>query len=172
MRTQRRLNPLRTAVTLLGNMTTASSVIYLPPGVVPPAHGLPPGPMAVPFDRQFFELVLPRAVQAFCSQVECHIPRVEVYTTDGSTLFVNGISGVTDAWVAVQASREDHENAIQVFLPYQTIYRVEIHSESDAARRRLGYVEMEPGKSVPAVQAIETPAPAPAQAAKPRRKGK
>ena len=157
-------------------MTTASSVIYLPPGVVPPAHslpvGVPAGPMAVPFDRQFFELVLPRAVQAFCSQVECHIPRVEVYTTDGSTLFVNGISGVTDAWVAVQASREDRQNAIQVFLPYQTIYRVEIHPESDATRRHLGFVEMEPGERVPAVQAVEAPEPAGAEAAKPRRKGK
>ena len=135
-----------------------NSVIYLPPGVVPAA---PPAPLhtGVPFDRQFFEAVLPRAVDAFCKQITCDTPRVELYTLDGSTHFVNAISGVTDSWVALQTSREDHDHTSQVFVPYQTIFRVEIHPESDGTRRRLGFILDGSLKAPPAVQAAQIAAP-------------
>lgn len=143
-------------------MTQPNSVIYLPPGVVPAA---PPAPLhtGVPFDRQFFEAVLPRAVDAFCKQIACDSPRVELYTVDGTTHFVNAISGVTDSWVALQTSREeqDHDHTSQVFLPYQTIFRVEIHPESDGARRRLGFILGDPLKTPPAVQPAQIAAPKP-----------
>ena len=116
-------------------------MIYLPPGVIPagppPVHGA--GPSGIPFDRAFFEKLLPQAVQVFCNNVECHVPRVELYTADGTTHYVNGISGVTDTFVALQTSREEHDHPMQVFIPYQTIFRVEIHPESDNGRRRLGF---------------------------------
>ncbi|HVA40430.1 MAG TPA: hypothetical protein VNF49_07180 [Candidatus Binataceae bacterium] len=155
-------------------MTHPQNVIYLPPGVVPAARPLAAGvsvpASAVPFDRQFFETLLPQAVQAFCQQVECHIPRVELYTLDGAVLFVNGISGVTDSWVAVHGSRENHDHPIQVFVPYQTIFRVEIHPESDEARRHLGFIQPLPGVVTPAVQPKQVEAPIGAAAAKPQRK--
>jgi hypothetical protein len=132
------------------------SVIYLPPGVIPAAAQLPAN-NGIPFNRQFFEGILPQAVQAFCNQVECNIPRVELYTADGTTHFINAISGVTDLWVALQTTREDHDHTIQVFVPYQTIYRVEIHPESDESRRRLGYLLPETVTVPPAVQ-VATPA--------------
>lgn len=144
-------------------MTYPQNVIYLPPGVVPaarPAPGVPIVPPGVPFDRQFFETLLPQAVEAFCKAVDCSIPRVELYTIDGAVLFVNGISGVTDAWVAVHGSRENHEHPIQVFVPYQTIYRVEIHPESDETRRHLGFIQPPPGMVTPAVQPKQLGAPA------------
>jgi hypothetical protein len=146
-----------------------NSVIYLPPGVVPAA---PPVPLhtGIPFDRQFFEAVLPRAVDAFCKQVTCDTPRVELYTLDGSTHFVNGVSGVTDSWVALQTSREDHDHTSQVFVPYQTIFRVEIHPESDGARRKLGFILEGSLKTPPAVQPAQIAAPAPVAEAKATRK--
>lgn len=119
-------------------MTQPASVIYLPPGVaVPQQSQMSSG---VPFDRSFFENVLPGAVNAFCSQVHCESPVVEVLTVDGATHYVNGISGVTDSWVALQTSRKEHDRAVQVFIPYQTIFRVEVHPESDAYPRRLGFI--------------------------------
>jgi hypothetical protein len=152
-------------------MTQPQHVIYLPPGVVPAARPLAARvsvpPSAVPYHRQFIETLLPQAVQAFCQQVECNIPRVELYTLDGAVLFVNGISGVTDSWVAVHGSRESHDHPIQVFVPYQTIFRVEIHPESDETHRHLGFIQPLPGVVTPAVQPkqVETPA-----AVKPQRK--
>lgn len=134
-------------------MVQPQNVIYLPPGVVPAAPAPPPPPEArAPFDRQFFEAVLPQAVASFCKQVNCGAPRVELFTTDGSTHFVTGISGVTDAWVAVQAARDDHPHIIQAFVPYQTVYRVEIHAESDESRRHLGFVAPTEVQVPPAVQ--------------------
>jgi hypothetical protein len=117
-----------------------SPVIYLPPGVIPQAQqpaGAPPS--GIPFDRAFFERLLPQAVQSFCNQATCELPVVEVFTVDGTRHFVNGISGVTDTFVALHTSVEDHEHVVQAFIPYQTIYRVEIHPEGDSTRRRLGF---------------------------------
>jgi hypothetical protein len=144
-------------------MTQPSSVIYLPPGVVPAATAAHPS-TGVPFDRQFFEAVLPKAVRAFCNTVECKVPRVEVYTGDGSTHFVNAISGVTDAWVALQTSHEQHTHAIEVFLPYQTIFRVEIHPEDDEGRGHLGFLLPAMNATPPAVQPAITVALASGQA--------
>lgn len=134
-------------------MTQSPSVLYLPPGVIPPAvaSGPAPGPSGVPFDRAFFERLLPQAVQMFCSQVECTVPRVELLTIDGTTHFVNAISGVTDSFVALQTSTENHDHTVQVFIPYQTIYRVEIHPESDSKRGHLGFLLG--AKQPPAIQA-------------------
>jgi hypothetical protein len=132
-------------------MTQPTSVIYLPPGVVPAAPATPTG-NGIPFNRQFFEAFLPQAVNSFCKQVPCNIPRVEIYTADGATLYVNGISGVTDLWVALHTSREEHAGPVEVFLPYQTIYRVEIHPESNEARRHLGFLAPANGATAPAVQ--------------------
>ena len=133
-------------------MTQPSNVIYLPPGVVPPVSPAHPA-SGVPFDRQFFEVVLPKAVRAFCNQIECKVPRVEVYTTDGSTHFVNAISGVTDAWVALQTSHAEPAHTIEAFLPYQTIFRVEIHPEDDENRGHLGFLLPAANVVPPAVQA-------------------
>ncbi len=134
-----------------------ANVLYLPPGVVPfnaanraPAH--PPGGPA--FDREFFEKVLPGSIAAFCNQVVCDIPRVELLTVDGTTIYVNGISGVADDWVALHTARPEHEHPIQVFLPYQAIFRVEIHPESDGRRRRLGFM----GQATPAPEHPALPA--------------
>ncbi len=120
-------------------MAQTPPVLYLPPGVVPPPGSPrePAGPGA-PFDRSFFESVLPQAVGAFCTQVKCEMPVVELRTVDGATHFVTGISGVSDLWVALHTSSVDHDHPVQVFLPYQTIFRVEIHPESDS-RRGIGF---------------------------------
>lgn len=128
------------------------SVIYLPPGVIPQAAASPPGapPSGIPFDRAFFEKLLPQAVQSFCSQTKCDLPVVEVYTMDGTRHFVNAISGVTDTFVALQTSVEDHDHVVQAFIPYQTIYRVEIHPEGDSNRGRLGFALG--AKAPPAIQ--------------------
>ncbi len=140
-------------------------MIYLPPGVIPPAASVPQGmaPSGIPFDRAFFEKLLPQAVQVFCNSVGCHVPRVEVYTMDGSTHFVNGISGVTDTFVALQTSREEHDHPMQVFVPYQTIFRVEIHPESDDGRRKLGFTlgaDTAPAIQLAAPSVEESPVPA------------
>jgi hypothetical protein len=120
-------------------VTQPSRIIYLPPGVA----AIPAAPVVsngAPFDRNFFENVLPPAIQAFCSQVNCDVPVVELTTIDGVTHYVNGISGVADQWVALQTSSPDHDHPTQVFIPYQTIFRVEIHPEHDVRRHRLGFI--------------------------------
>jgi hypothetical protein len=89
-------------------------------------------------------------VQSFCSQVKCDLPVVEVYTMDGTRHFVNAISGVTDTFVALQTSLEAHDHVVQAFIPYQTIYRVEIHPEGDSNRGRLGFAL--DAKAPPAIQ--------------------
>ncbi|MGE3075715.1 MAG: hypothetical protein AB7N24_18515 [Dehalococcoidia bacterium] len=138
-----------------------SRVIYLPPGVVPPPQvQQAPAivPSGIPFDRAFFEQVIPSAVAGFCSQVGCTIPVLELMTVDGVTHYVNGISGVSDQWVALQTSLPDHPHPVQTFVPYQTIFRVEIHPEGDERRAHLGFVtenvrqepEVLPPKPVPA----------------------
>lgn len=123
-------------------MTQPQRVLYLPPGVVPGAASaqpqVPSGGM--PFDRTFFEQILPQAIQAFCSQLQCTFPVVELMTVDGTTHYVNGIAGVADNWVALQTSREGHEHVTQVFVPYATIFRLEVHPSPDAGRSQLGFV--------------------------------
>lgn len=123
-------------------MTQGQNVLYLPPGVVPPQGSQPPTAPAAgsPFNREFFEDVLPLAIQSFCQQMDCDAPIVEVLTVDNVRHYVKGISGASDAWVALHVEREDHEHAVQVFLPYQTIFRVEVHPEADPGQRRLGFV--------------------------------
>ena len=139
-------------------MTQPSRVIYLPPGVVAPqGPSSPPVPVApgIPFDRTFFEQILPPSVQHFCQQVGCVVPIVEVLTVDGMTHYVNGISGVTDQWVALQCAQPDHPHVMQVFVPYQTIFRVEIHPEHDERRRNLGFVTTSVAKNgVPVVEPV------------------
>jgi len=126
-------------------MPQTSPVLYLPPGVVP-AAGPPrePSPTGAPFDRSFFEQVLPQAVGAFCTQVKCDVPVVELRTVDGAVHFVTGISGVSDLWVALHTSSAEHEHPVQVFLPYQTIFRVEIHPQTDSHRGIGFHVEPPP----------------------------
>ncbi|MGI8926548.1 MAG: hypothetical protein ACR2HN_07865 [Tepidiformaceae bacterium] len=149
-------------------MVQTSSVIYLPPGVMatsnlqPPAAVVSPG---VPFDRNFFENVLPQAIGSFCNQVVCKMPIVELRTVDGTTHYVNGISGVSDAWVALHTSLVDHEHPVQVFIAYQTIFRVEIHPDADGHNSRLGFVLTARSVSAgPAAAAVVAPT---ARAAKP-----
>jgi hypothetical protein len=124
-------------------MTQPSRVIYLPPGLVPgnqPQSAHPgPLPSGIPFDRAFFEQVLPQAIAGFCSQTQCEVPLVEIATVDGMTHYVNGISGVADAWVALRTSVPEHEHPVQAFIPYQTIFRIEIHPETDGRRNHLGF---------------------------------
>jgi hypothetical protein len=124
-------------------MAQNPAVIYLPPGVVAqPVVGSPPSAPTsnIPFDRNFFEKVLPAAIESFCKQTDCKTPMVELLTVDGATHFVNGISGVSEAWVALHASRKEHEHPMQVFVPFQTIFRVEIHPEPDSRNSRLGFI--------------------------------
>lgn len=123
-------------------MTQPQHVLYLPPGVVPAASAIHQQvmPNGLPFDRTFFEQVLPQSIQAFCSQTECTLPVVELLTVDGTTHFVNGIAGVSDQWVALQTSSEGHEHVVQVFLPYATIFRVEVHPSPDSTRSHLGFL--------------------------------
>jgi hypothetical protein len=114
-------------------------VLYLPPGVIVPAAPVPP-PNSPPFDRAFFERVLPEAVRAFCEQAKCEEPVVELLTIDGERHYVRGVSGVADQWVALHTVNPDHPHPVQVFLPYATVYRVEIHPEMDE-RRGIGFVQ-------------------------------
>ncbi len=122
-----------------------SRVIYLPPGVttpvLPPQHGSPqPPPQNVPFDRNFFQQVLPEAIENFCKQTDCGTPIVEILTVDGTTHYVNGISGLSDQWVALHTSQPDHDHPVQVFVPYSTVFRVGIHPAEEHHRKRLGFI--------------------------------
>lgn len=122
-------------------MTQPQRVIYLPPGVVPPTQPVAAAvPSGIPFDRTFFEQVLPPSIDAFCKQIDCKVPVVELFTVDGVKHYINGISGVADTWVALQTANLDHDHPTQVFIPYQTIFRVEIHPEEDAKRQKLGFL--------------------------------
>ena len=143
-------------------MTQPSRVIYLPPGVVAGTPAPQPAPAigsGVPFDRNFFENVLPPSIAGFCQQVQCQVPVVEVSTLDGVTHYVNGISGLADTWVALQTARPEHAHPTQVFIPYQTIYRVEIHPEDDEGRRHLGFVAPAPTRSRRKAAPVELPEP-------------
>ncbi|KAA0234530.1 MAG: hypothetical protein HUU14_10720 [Dehalococcoidia bacterium] len=137
-------------------MVQAANVIYLPPGVA----AAPPqvAQTAIPFDRAFFEQILPGAVSAFCEQTGCEGPIVEVLTLDGTTHYVNGISGLTDSWVALHTADPEHDHAVQVFVPYQTIFRVEVHPSSDLHPGRMGFVTTPP--KAPRKRRAAPPAPA------------
>lgn len=137
------------------------NVLYLPPGVIPPvsSQAAPTGmPSGVPFDRAFFERILPQAIAAFCSQTECNIPRVELLTVDGTSHFITGIIAVTDSWVALQVAEEEHDHAIQVFIPYTTIYRVEVHPETER-RKHIGFIRQD-SPPIAAPTTLEVSAPA------------
>jgi len=153
-------------------MAETPNVIYLPPGVIVPPPAVQPA-IGVPFDRAFFQQVLPQAVGAFCQQTGCESPVVEVLTTDGTTLYVVGISGFTDAWVALHVSEPDHNRPVQVFIPYQTIFRVEIHPASDVHEGRLGFVtRAAPPAPVAPLPVPEAPIEASAARGKPSKKKK
>ena len=149
-------------------MPVSRNIIYLPPGVLPPAQvGTPVvAPSGIPFDRQFFETILPQAIKAYCEQSNCTSPQVQVATIDGALHHIVGISGVTDSWVAVQASREDHPHVMEIFLPYQTIYRIEIHPEGDEGHGHLGFVLPVDGVT----PAVQPPAIAAPKSARPHKK--
>lgn len=151
-------------------MPQAASVIYLPPGVVPVPSQVPQQ-AGVPFDRSFFEQVLPQAVAAFCEQTGCEGPIVEVLTVDGTTHYVNGISGLTDSWVALHTADPDHDHAVQVFVPFQTIFRVEVHPSSDLHPKRMGFITSTPGstQTPPAFTPPQAEPPAPEPTARGRR---
>jgi hypothetical protein len=118
----------------------------------------------VPFDKTFFEAVLPQAIAAFCKQVQCgDAPIVELLTVDGTRHFVKGIAGVSDSWVALHTSEVDHQRPVEVFIPYATIFRIAVQPATDLARHHLGFAVGETRS--PQVQ-VPVPAPAPA-AAKP-----
>lgn len=143
-------------------MTQPSRALYLPPGVVPVTPPIAPsGPGGIPFDRTFFEKILPGAIAAFCQQVDCDVPLVELLTIDGTSHYVKGISGVSDSWVALHTIQQDHDHPIQVFIPYQTIFRVEVHPAESEPRHRLGFVLGDaPAQKTPPVivaPAVSTP---------------
>lgn len=120
-------------------MTQPGRVLYLPPGVATPVAGPAAGPSGVPFDRSFFEQILPSAVASFCRQVDCgQSPLVELLTVDGVTHYVKGISGVADGWVALHTTDGERDDAVQLFIPYQTIFRVAVHA-ADPTHRHLGF---------------------------------
>jgi len=154
------------------------NLIYLPPGVMPPTQQAP-APVAaagIPFDRPFFEQMLPQAIAVFSAQMTCDHPVVEVLTVDGTTHFVNGVTGLADAWVALHTSKKEHDHPVEVFVPYQTIFRVEVHPCSDESPRRLGF-ELNPSTAPVVMEAPkvapEAPLePASAQLAKPRKRSK
>ena len=114
------------------------SPLILPPGAVPTQP--PPTPSGPPFDRNFFESVLPSAIQSYCSQVACTMPLVQLFTGDGARHYIRAISGVTDQWVALHTQEELNEQPVQVFIPYATVIRVEIHPDLSPDLRRFGFL--------------------------------
>ena len=137
-------------------MAEHATPLVLPPGVLPPPRPAPP-PQGAPFDRRFFEQVLPQAVQAYCSQVACTLPLVELRTVDGATHYIRAISAVADQWVALHVQEQHEERPVQVFIPYPTILRVEIHPEPGPELRRMGFLTMADRAAEPALQAAAGP---------------
>ena len=116
------------------------SPLILPAGVVPPVQSAPQSLQHAPFDRKFFESVLPSAIQSYCAQVSCTMPLVRLYTVDGSRHYIRAISAVSDSWVALHTQEELNEQPIQVFIPYLTIVRVEIHPDISPDLRHFGFL--------------------------------
>ncbi|MCY4618103.1 MAG: hypothetical protein OXD50_06045 [Chloroflexi bacterium] len=133
------------------------SPLILPPGAVPTQP--PPTPSGPPFDRNFFESVLPSAIQSYCSQVACTMPLVQLFTSDGARHYIRAISGVTDQWVALHTQEEVNEQPVQVFIPYATVIRVEIHPDLSPDLRRFGFLTDNAEPSAERITAGETDAP-------------
>jgi hypothetical protein len=154
-------------------MTQPSRVLYLPPGVMPTPAVPPPGaqgvPSGIPFDRAFFERILPPSVAAFGQQINCDQPVVQLLTVDGVMHYVKGLAGVADSWVALHTQPEDADQAIEMFVPYQTIFRVSI-VPCEEHTRKLGFILGRPKIEVPSIPA--PPAAEPAVAAPPERTAK
>ncbi len=135
---------------------TDPAPLVLPPAVLPPERPAPP-PSGAPFDRRFFESVLPGAVRAYCTQVACTIPLVQLFTSDGARHYIRAISAVSDSWVALHTQAERNEQPIQVFIPYPAIMRVEIHPDLSPELRRFGFLtassELSPHELAAAAQA-------------------
>ncbi len=125
----------------------AQNALILPAGVVPPPATLPPSPAGPPFDRAFFESILPEVAVAFCERAQCDSVIVELLTADGTTHLVRGISALHDQWVALQVASTKHQHEVDVFIPYQTIYRIEIHPRLARQPRRLGFRVHSPEQS-------------------------
>ena len=68
------------------------------------------------------------------------MPLVQLFTTDGARHYIRAISGVTDQWVALHTQEEANEEPIQVFIPYATVIRVEIHPDLSPDLRRFGFL--------------------------------
>ena len=114
------------------------SPLILPPGAASPTStSTASGP---PFDRSFFESVLPNAIQSYCTQVSCTMPLVQLFTADGARHYIRAISGVTDQWVALHTQEELNDQPVQVFIPYATVIRVEIHPDLSPDLRRFGFL--------------------------------
>jgi len=121
-------------------MTQPSRVIYLPPGVVPaPTGQTGVTPSGIPFDRTFFEQVLPGSIAAFAKQITCHQPIVQLLTVDGATHYVKGVAGLSESWVALHTQTEDPDRTAEVFVPFTTVFRLAIHA-CDEHNRRLGFI--------------------------------
>ena len=55
----------------------------------------------------------------------------------------------------MHTTQPDHPHATQVFVPYQTIFRVEIHPEEDERRRHLGFLSSNSGpQHVPEIDTV------------------
>ena len=120
------------------------TALVLPPGVIlPPPNPIPP-PDGPPFGREFFERFLPQVAAAFCERAPCDSVIVELLTTDGATHLVRGISAIHDQWVALQLVSKERRHPVDAFIPYQTIFRIEIHPRLARQPRRLGFVDLEP----------------------------
>ena len=63
-----------------------------------------------------------------------------VYTVDGVTHYVRGVSGLSDTWVALHTRVDHHDHDVQVFVPYVTIFRVSIHPAEDERRGSMGFL--------------------------------
>lgn len=123
-------------------MTQPSRVIYLPPGVAAGPASQPagsPGPSGIPFDRSFFEHVLPGSIAGFSQQVACKQPIVRLLTVDGMTHFIKGVAGVGDSWVALHTQAEEPDLTAEVFVPYTTVFRLAIHP-CEEHNRKLGFI--------------------------------
>ena len=119
------------------NTMANRSPLILPPGVVSQGQ---PAASGVPFNRDFFESVLPGAIQSYCTQVACTMPLVQLFTSDGSRHYIRAISAVSDLWVALHTQEELDEQPIQMFIPYVTIIRIEIHPDLTPDLRKFGFI--------------------------------
>jgi hypothetical protein len=117
--------------------------LVLPPGVILPPPTPSPAQEGPPFNRAFFEQFLPQVAAAFCERAGCDSVIVELLTTDGATHLVRGISAIHDQWVALQIVSRERRYPVDAFIPYQTIFRVEIHPRLARQPRRLGFVDLE-----------------------------